>query len=194
MQNYLNLSRQPYTNRRLFWFSLAILFTVGLIFAFWTVNQKADVVAAINSTRQQIESTQTNVKLLQEKKTATVAVAPQTVLTDEQKYQLASARLLIARKSFSWNGLLSDIEKHIPKDVRLLSIKIGEGSKGLATGAIAIELAAAGKTAGQMTEMMADLEKSGGLFRVDQAQQQAPLEGGDVPFSFNLIYQPGGGD
>jgi Tfp pilus assembly protein PilN len=193
MQKYLNLSQQPYTNRRLFWICLFVILCVNLIFAFWTITQKAQVAADINQIHRQIDEKQRSIARIREQSKDVPVVIPQTVLTDEQKYQLASARQLIGQKSFSWNNLLSDIEKHVPKKVRLLSIKIAESSKQLEAGTIEIEIAAAGRSAAEMTEMMADIESSAGRFVVDQAEQSAISEDGDVPFTLRLKYRPRGG-
>jgi hypothetical protein len=189
---YLNLSRQPYKNRRLFWIGLFAIFTVGLIMAFWTVTQKAQIVSDINLVRRQIDEKQRNLTRLKENFKEATVVIPQTVLSEDQKYQLASARQLIGQKSFSWNNLLSDIESHVPKNVRLLGIKIAESSKQLDAGTIEIEISATGRAATQMTEMMADIESSAGKFVVDQAEQSPVSEEGDVPFTLRLIYRPRG--
>jgi len=44
-----------------------------------------------------------------------------------------------------------------------------------------------------MTEMMEAFEKSGGLFAVRQTTQDAPDEGGGIPFTINLVYSPSRG-
>src|ERR1051325_11651962 len=119
MRMYLNLSRQPFSNRRLFWICLLAVFCASLILAFWTATQKAQAESEINLLHRQVDDVQARIKILKEKSVETTKVVPQTVLTDEQKYQLASARQLINRKNFSWNNLLSDIEKHVPKQVRI---------------------------------------------------------------------------
>jgi hypothetical protein len=191
---YLNLSRQPFSNRRLFWICLLAVFCASLILAFWTATQKAQAESEINLLHRQVDDVQARIKILKEKSVETTKVVPQTVLTDEQKYQLASARQLINRKNFSWNNLLSDIEKHVPKQVRILSIKIAEGVKEADAGAIEVDITAAGKTAAQMTEMMADLENSSGKFVVDQSEQQAMSDEGDVPFTLRVLYRPRGGE
>ena len=44
-----------------------------------------------------------------------------------------------------------------------------------------------------MTEMMMNLEKSGGLFSVGETGQDATLESGETPFTLNLTYKPSRG-
>jgi Tfp pilus assembly protein PilN len=186
----LNLSRQPYTNRRLFWICLFAILLAGMSFAFWTATGRAQVALEITDLKGLIKQKQASLEVLKEKADKNKVTVTQTVLTEEQKYQLASARQLIAQKSFSWNALLSDIEKYVPKRVRILSIKIGEDAKTKEMGTVLIEIAAAGEAPAQMTEMMSNIENSSGRFTLDQADQIQTAEDGSVPFNLKLIYKP----
>jgi hypothetical protein len=58
-----------------------------------------------------------------------------------------------------------------------------------------VEIKAIGTTAAEMTEMMANLEKSGGLFAVGNTGQETMTENGETPFTLTLTYNParGGG-
>jgi hypothetical protein len=190
MRTNLNLSRQPYTNRRLFWICLLAVLFAGLSFAFWTATGQARVASEINELKGQITAKQASITALKEKASKNKVVVTQTVLTEEQKYQLASARQLIAHKTFSWNSLLSDIEKYVPKRVRILSIKIVESAKPSQEGTVLIEIVAAGETPAQMTEMMTAIEGSSGKFTLDQADQQQTAEDGTIPFSLKVLYKP----
>lgn len=118
----------------------------------------------------------------------------QVQLDDQQRMQLAAARQLIASKAFSWNRLIGDIEVYIPKDARVLSIKVDEVSTGQHIGNATVEVKALGKAPAQMTEMMESLEKSGGLFSILQSGQDAATESGEVPFSLELVYSPSRGN
>lgn len=166
-----------------------VLFT-GLSFAFWTATGKARTASEINELKSQIAPKQANIAALKEKSEKNKVVVTQTSLTEEQKYQLASARMLIAQKSFSWNGLLSDIEKYVPKRVRIISIKLAENTKAADEGTILVEIVAAGESSAQMTEMMTAIENSSGKFVLDQADQQATADDGSVPFTIRLTYKP----
>jgi Tfp pilus assembly protein PilN len=186
----LNLSRQPYTNRRPFWIGLLVILFASLSFAFYTANGQAQVASEINELKAQINARQAAIKSLKEKSEKNQVVVSQTVLTEEQKYQLASARQLIAQKSFSWNSLLSDIERYVPNKVRILSIKIIESAKPKDEGAVLVEIVAAGEGPAHMTEMMSTIENSSGRFILDQAEQQPTDDDGSTPFSLKLIYKP----
>jgi len=53
---------------------------------------------------------------------------------------------------------------------------------------------ALGTTPDEMTAMMSNLGKSGGLFIVGETGQEATTETGETPFTLNLIYKPSRGD
>ncbi len=112
---------------------------------------------------------------------------PQVVISEPDAIQLANARQLIARKAFKWNRLIGDIEGYVPNDTRILSIEVKDI---VARGSLAasVQIKAAGRNSGQMTEMMEKLEKSGGLFSVVQANQEATDDSGLIPFTLNLNY------
>lgn len=193
MRTNLNLSRRPFTNRRPFWLGVFAVLVLSFGFALWVASEKSRVEAQIADLDAERKQKEKSVKALQAQAAEGTKEVPQTVLTDQQAYELASARLLLSRKGFSWNTLLKDIESHVPKDVRLLTIKIEEGSRVKQDGGAAIEIKAMGRQAAQMTEMMQSIEKSGGVFELDQAVQDALSESGEVPFTLKVFYRPAGG-
>ena len=112
------------------------------------------------------------------------------VVTEQQAVELASARQLLQRKSFSWNRMISEIEKYVPKHARILSIRVyGIDSLGDAVAA-RIQMKALGQSPDEMTAMMANLVKSDGVFEVGEAGQEATTEQGETPFTLNFTYNP----
>ncbi len=200
----LNLANNPFTNRRLFWVGIVFSLFLCSIFAIWISGERITLLSEISQLEQQKKAKELNIKSLRGKLEENQAEVPITVLTEDQKLQLASARLLISRGAFSWNGLMSDIEEFIPKDAFVTSMKIDEGRKvqessGEIVAKAMVEIKVTGKTSAQMTEMMTALERSGGLFGVEQATQDPLTEDGNVPFTLKLIYKPhqtgaGGGE
>jgi len=116
------------------------------------------------------------------------------VVTEQQAIELAAARQLIQRKVFSWNRMIGDIEEYVPKNTRITSIKVDESANSPEDIVARIQVKAVGTTASEMTEMMLNLEKSGGLFTVGETGQDATTETGETPFTLNLTYRPRRGD
>jgi hypothetical protein len=191
----LNLARKPFTNRRLFWVSIIAAFIITSVLTIWISGERIRVLGEINQLEQQKKAKELNILVLKRKVEEVRTEIPQTILTDDQKIQLASARLLISRGSFSWNRLMSDIERFIPHKAFVTSMKIDEGGRvqdssgGIVARAI-VEIKVNGQTAGQMTEMMTALEHSSGLFGVEQATQDPISEDGNIPFTLRLTYKP----
>ena len=190
MRTHINLSTRPFTNRRLFWIGVVAVYFVGFWFLLWMMAEKNRVLAKQNEIKQRIESQKQAADQAKIEHERRKKEAEQVVLTDEQKIQLAAARQLVERKTFSWNRMIGDIEEYVPKKARIISIKVDEIVNS-GEGALArLQVKAAGATPDEMTEMMVNLEKSGGRFGVGEAQQDATLESGETPFTLNLTYKP----
>jgi hypothetical protein len=194
MRTYVNLAQRPFTNRRLVWLIVIAVILLSLWWLLWIGTQRSVVSAQIRQREIQIESQDAIAKEAARKEEERKRRSQQVVLPERDALQLAAARQLIAQKKFSWNRLVTDIENYLPKKARILSIRIsevydvGEGVRGT------IEVKGAGATSAEMTEMMTSLEKSGGVFQIEQASQEATSDNGEVPFSLRLIYTPSRGE
>jgi hypothetical protein len=74
-----------------------------------------------------------------------------------------------------------------------MSIKVNEIAGTAEEAAARVQVKAIGTTPTEMTEMMINLEKSGGLFTVGEAGQETTTESGETPFTLNLTYKPSRG-
>jgi Tfp pilus assembly protein PilN len=190
MRTKLNLSTRPFTNHRLFWIALIAVYLTSLWLMLWFVSEKSGVIAKADAVKSRIES---------QKKLADEATADldrrkkeevRVVVTEQQAIELASARQLIQRKVFSWNKMISDMEEYVPKNARIISIKVDESATTADDAMARIQVKAIGTTPSEMTEMMINLEKSDGLFAVGETGQEATTENGETPFTLNLTYWP----
>ncbi|MEW6129220.1 MAG: hypothetical protein AB1757_19425 [Acidobacteriota bacterium] len=177
---------------------MAMVFCSSL-FAIWISGERIKTLNEISILEQQKREIERTIQTLNAKTIDVKKAVPVTVLSDEQKMQLASARQLIAKRNFSWNQLFSDIEHFVPKDAFVLSIKVDDGSKlkinpEESNPSAILEIKAAGKSSSQMTEMMTALEHSGGLFEIEQASQETTTDEGLVPFTLRLTYKPRGSE
>lgn len=194
MRTHVNLSRRPFTNHRLLWIALVAVYFIAFWLFLWMMAEKSRVIA------KQIEVTQ---RIEGQKAAALEAIREQErrkreqqkiVLTEQQAMQLASARQLIQRKVFSWNKMIGDIEEYVPKNTRIMSIKVEEIINTAEEVMARVQVKALGTTPDEMTAMMSNLEKSGGLFIVGETGQEATAESGETPFTINLVYKPSKGD
>jgi hypothetical protein len=194
MRTKLNLSTRPFTNHRLFWIALVAVYFTSLWLMLWFVSQKGGVIAKADDLKRRIESQK---QLAQEAKTEQERrnrEEVKVVVTEQQAIELAAARQLIQRKVFSWNRMIGDIEEYVPKNTRIISIKVDEIANTVEEAMARIQVKAIGTTASEMTEMMINLEKSGGLFVLGETGQDATTENGETPFTLNLTYRPRRGD
>lgn len=190
MRTKLNLSTRPFTNHRLFWIALIVIYFTSLWLVLWFASEKGSLTVRADDLKRRIDSQKQLVKEatddLERRKKAQVKV----VVTEPQAIELAAARQLIQRKVFSWNRMLSDIEEYVPKNTRIVSIKVEEIANTTYEAIARVQVKAIGTTAGEMTEMMVSLEKSAGLFEVGETGQEATTENGETPFTLNLTYRP----
>jgi Tfp pilus assembly protein PilN len=195
MRTYVNLSRRPFTNHRLFWIALVAVYFIGLWSVLWIGSERNRVLARQTVIQQRVEGQRAAYDDVIREQQRQKEQQQKIFISEEQKLQLASARQLIQRKSFSWNRMLSDLEGYVPKTTRIMSIKVDEIANGGEGVEARVEVKAIGTTAAEMTEMMANLEKSGGLFAVGNTGQETMTENGETPFTLTLTYNParGGG-
>ena len=194
MRTNLNLSKYPFSNRRLFWIAVTVVFFVTLWTGLWINTEKSAVSARADDVSKQIKAQADNVAEIrkQQEEDKRKREESKVVLTEGQSYELLAARRLIAYKSLAWNRLIGDIEKYIPNDTRISSIAISEVLEGQSEVVAVLELRAIGKAVAQMTEMMTRLEQSEGLFSIEQAVQEQG-DGSETPFVLNLTYRPSKG-
>jgi Tfp pilus assembly protein PilN len=194
MRTRLNLSTRPFTNHRLFLIAVVVVYFMSLWLMLSFANEKSSVVARADDTKRRIDSqkqlAQEAANELERRKKEQVKV----VLTEHQQVELAAARQLIGRKVFSWNKILSDIEEYVPKNTRIISIKVEEVANSGEDAMASVQVKAIGTTSNEMTEMMISLEKSNGLFTVGETGQEAITDNGETPFTLNLTYRPHKGD
>ena len=194
MRTRLNLARQPFTNHRIFWVGVLTVFFISLWLFLYVSAEQSRVSAEADSLEGRIESLKRQAAAIKEQEARQSQQAQKVVITDDQRRQLAAARLLIGRRGLSWNRLIGDLEKLVPNDARITSIKIEEVFTEGQDALTAIEVKAAGKSSAVLTEMMTNVEKSGGPFSLSgQANQDSPNDRNEIPFTINLIYHSAGG-
>lgn len=193
MRTSVNLSSRPFTNHRLFWIVIAGVFFASLWFFLWMVAEQSLVSAKADQVRQRIESQKALAEAAKAEREKRELEQVKIVINEQEALELASARRLILEKGFSWNRMISELEHLVPQDARITAIKV-EGISDADDVMAKVQVKALGTIAAQMTAMMSNIAKSGGLFVVVQADQEAMAETGETPFTLELAYKQTRGD
>lgn len=194
MRTNINLSRRPFTNHRLLWIGLVGVYFIALWLFLWMTGEKSRVIAKQTEVQQRIDGQKAAVAEALAEQERRKLEQRKIVLNEQQAMQLASARRLIQRKMFSWNRLIGDIETYVPNNTKIMSIKVAEIVNTTDDMTARVQLKALGTTVDELTAMMANLEKSGGLFIVGETGQEPTAESGETPFTINLVYRPSKGN
>lgn len=194
MRTHINLARRPFTNHRLLWIGLVATYLIAFWMFLWMTAEKGRVLAKQTEVKQRIDSQRESFEEATLEQERRKREQQKTMLTEQQAIQLASARQLLQHKVFSWNNMIRDIEEYVPKNTRILSIKVEENVSTSEEVMARVQVKALGTTPAEMTEMMSNLEKSAGLFIVGETGQEATAESGETPFTLNLIYKPSRGN
>jgi Tfp pilus assembly protein PilN len=194
MRTYINLSRRPFTNHRLLWIGLVGVYFIALWLFLWMTGEKSRVIAKQTEVQQRIDGQKAAVAEALAEQDRRKLEQRKIVLNEQQAMQLASARRLIQRKMFSWDRLIGDIETYVPNNTKIMSIKVAEIVNTTDEMTARVQLKALGTTTDELTAMMANLEKSGGLFIVGETGQEPTAESGETPFTINLVYRPSKGN
>src|SRR6266404_565867 len=190
MRTHINLSRRPFTNHRLLWIALVAAYFIAFWLFLWMTAEKGRVLAKQTELTQRIEGQKQAAKDAADEQERRKREQQKIVLTEQQAMQLASARQLIQRRVFSWNRMIGDIEEYVPKNTRIMSVKVDEILNTAEEVSARVQVKAIGTTPNEMTEMMLSLEKSSGLFVVGEAGQDPTTDTGETPFTLNLTYTP----
>jgi len=190
MKPLVNLASEPFRNRRLFWLIILIIFAVSSAVGFRTIQ-------AISGFEHQVADLEPKVKADEEsaeamKKANTVASA----LTLEQNQALQAANTLIARKSFSWSQLLSDLERHVPETVRVTKItmnKVAQRARNSANDpggkTVSLTLGGVAKNIGAVTQIVKNLGESN-IFDAEP-RSYTPVDGTEeFEFVLEVEYSP----
>jgi Tfp pilus assembly protein PilN len=120
MRPLVNLSSQPFRNRRLFWLAILLLFVVPFYFCLDAIGAMARRQAELDALDAEIQKLQASFKTFEKPASANVTISA------DRNLQLVAASELIARRAFSWSQLLDDVERNLPAGVRVLSVAVAQ--------------------------------------------------------------------
>ena len=120
MRPLVNLSSQPFRNRRLFWLAILLLFAVPSYFGLDAIGTLARRENDIKTLDDELKRLQGSLKTVEKPTGANVTISA------DQNRQLVAASELVARRAFSWSQLLNDIERNLPTGVRVLRVAVAQ--------------------------------------------------------------------
>src|SRR5262247_4427567 len=155
MRPLVNLSSQPFRNRRLFWLAILLLFAVPSYFGLDAIGTLARRENDIKTLDDELKRLQGSLKTVEKPTGANVTISA------DQNRQLVAASDLVARRAFSWSLLLNDIERNLPAGVRVLRVEVNQiqpderdGAIGGAQNAAVLSMTVIGKSGGDVTTMI----------------------------------------
>jgi hypothetical protein len=176
MRPLVNLSSQPFRNRRLFWLAILLLFVVPAYFGLGAIGDLARRQAQIDALDAEIQRLEGLIKPGDKPASADVKISV------DRNLQLVAASELIARRAFSWSQLLDDIERNLPGGVRVLRVAVAQvqpneraAAGGENESAATLIMSIIGKTGADVTTMINKFHESR-RFKVSPVSRK-PVEG-----------------
>ena len=176
MRSLVNLSNQPFRNRRLFWLVILLLFVVPAYFGLGAIGDLARRQREIDALDAEIQRLEGGVKASDKPASANVTIS------SDRNLQLVAASELIARRAFSWSQLLDDIERNLPGGVRVLRVAVAQiqpnerdAAGGENESAATLIMTVIGKSGAEVTTMINKFHESR-RFRVSPVSAK-PVEG-----------------
>jgi len=188
MRPLVNLSNQPFRNRRLFWLAILLLFVVPAYFGLGAIGDLARRQSEIDALDAEIQKLEDVVKASDKSASANVTISA------DRNLQLVAASELIARRAFSWSQLLDDIERNLPGGVRVLRVAVAQiqpnerGAAGVENeSAATLIMTVIGKNGADVTTMINKFQESR-RFRVSPVSAK-PVEGTEeIEFELKVEY------
>ena len=191
MKTLVNLAKDPFRNRRLFWLSVLAVFVGASWFGLSALER-------LNKLKEEIGGREDQVRQIEakSKKIAPAKPTSELVITADKNRELLAAADLIERRAFSWSQLLNAIERHIPPTVRVFRIAVNNIRPKQQAGTVgddedrtvSLTLEVMGKTVGDVTKMITDFERSG--YFVVNPRETKMEETGEVSFILEVEYSP----
>ncbi len=190
MRPIVNLSSQPFRNRRLFWLVILLLFVIPSYLGLKTIDTMAEREVEIAKRDAEIQKLQGVLKKIGKPANSNIGIS------SDLNRQLVAASELVARRSFSWSQLLNDIERNLPAGVRVLRVAVAQvepgernGSVGGPENAASLGISVIGKSNNEVTTMINKFHESG-RFKVFPLSKKVVEGTEDVEWDLRVEYFP----
>jgi hypothetical protein len=204
MKPLVNLAREPFRNRRIFWLSVLAIFGFTSWFGLQAMSEKLTLDRQLLTEEEKLRKLELQLGQVKEKPkdplTGKEAATTQVTITPEENKELIAASDLIERRAFSWSQLLNDIERHIPRNVRVLRVAVNkinarQESRKANGGAkendhtISLTMEVIGKSTTDVTMMITDFERTG-IFTMTPREKKIMEGTEEVSFILDVEYRP----
>jgi len=181
VNNSLNLASRPFSNRILPWaLSVVILFVslIGLVV----------VVRLTTNARKQADTTQAEINTLKQREQSLLKAAEQmkNSFSADQQQALPAAHELVDRKTFSWSGLLADLENSLPSNVKVSRIAVRDVSRQADQTIAQLDLAVFAKDSSTISDMISAMHKEG-IFEAELRNQNLQKGRGESGTGYELF-------
>jgi Tfp pilus assembly protein PilN len=182
----LNLASQPFRNRTLPWTVAAVVALVSILALVFTLSQWRETRAHTFLVEQDVRGLRAEADKLRGD-----AAQINNSLTDDERRALDAAHLIVDRKNFSWSRLFADLETTLPQGVRVSRITVRDiNGSGAGRTVAQLELAVIARSAPDVTDMMASMDRSGIFSAELHTQQPAPKGEAGVEATLRVRYVP----
>jgi hypothetical protein len=190
MRPLVNLSSEPFQNRRLFWLAIALLVALPSLLGVQAIRSIAALRFEISESTVRVRRMEAQLEKFEKPAQGNVTIS------SEKNRQLFAASQLRDRRAFSWSQLLNDIERNLPPSVRIRRVDVAQIQAQDRNGAVVgneiaatLLLEVTGKSGSDVTAMMSKFQETG-RFKVSPLSMK-PLEGTEeVEYSLKVDYSP----
>src|SRR4051812_16034624 len=110
----LNLAKDPFRNRSLFWLGMTAALLVALTAFLLATTRAATVGAETSRLQDEVRTQEETIKTLEGQIGEISDAKANAVFSDDDRRALDDARTLLNERSFSWSRLFADLEPYVP--------------------------------------------------------------------------------
>lgn len=189
----LNLAREPFRNRTLFWLLVGVAYVVAFAVLMFAVARAANVGAGASALRDKIDKQEKTISDLEAQIAEIKRERGQAIFLPTDRIALDDARQLLTRRSFSWSRLLGDLEPNVPAAAKISSIEISKLSGTAPNVEVSLAITGVGQNYAQMAEFLERLDRTGGRFSAEPVSIGQASDGLGYEFTITAVYRPNTG-
>lgn len=187
----INLATEPFRNRRLWMFVVALVaLTSGLLSYSWSKRSQM-LLRQAEALASQIADQEHRIQSLRQRLPRSV---PSDQLTPVEQEGIRTASFLIERRLFGWSRLLEVIERHLGPNVRLTTISVAPADDvptdplNPGAGPVKVSLTIVGKELADILDALDRLQRSGEFSRFLPRKQSILEATNETEYELDVFY------